>query len=124
MTSKKTNIRKNKEKVALMSHRGEFPQYNANDYARQLISANRKYDRLFRFMISEADAVLAEKDDDLINWEVEMKKRAKALQRWQRDITAVLRDLLKMLQDVRHDETLLEFYLDDASDNLRQKAKK
>jgi hypothetical protein len=107
-----------------MGHCGTIPEYDAAGYGQQLITANRKFNRLCRFSIREIDAVQSETDDGCIDWQTEMKRRSKALKRWQREITGVLRDLLKMLQDVRQDEALLEFYLDDASDNLRQKAAK
>jgi predicted nucleotidyltransferase len=110
-------------RIAILSEYGEIPEYNVDEYADRLTAAKRKFDRLCQFALDEHEAVLFETDDDPINWGLEIEKRAKALKRWQREIVGVLRELVKVLHEVRRDEALLVFFDEETSDNPCRSAK-
>jgi hypothetical protein len=108
---KQINIQENKDRIALTPDNGELPEYDIDEYADRLTVARRKFDRLCRFSLDEHEASSFENDDDPIDWEAEKKRRGEVLNRWQRETFAVLRELLKLLHEVRNDETVLDIFL-------------
>jgi hypothetical protein len=107
----KAKMLRNRDRFALMSDYGEFPEYNVDEYADRLAVARRKFDRLCRFSLDEHEASSFEADEKSIDWESEKRRRAEVLDRWRRETFGVMSELLSLLHQVRHDETVLEVYL-------------
>src|SRR3954468_13255694 len=89
----------------------ELPPHSVAYYRDLVIVAKQQCDRLDRFLIAE----LARLDDDRsgkdVDWDLERKKRAKTLGRWHRETNGVIRELTRLLHDIRDDQAILKEYV-------------
>jgi hypothetical protein len=106
---KQINTQKNADRTTLMSDYGELPGYNVDDYADRLNAARRKFDRLCKFSFDEHEASF-EDGGERIDWDLERKKKGKALDRWLKDTYAVLGELLKLFHQLRDDQEVLDIF--------------
>jgi hypothetical protein len=106
MASRKKAKTQHVDEIILMSDIEELP-YDVEEYRDRANSASRKLDRLIAFAADECEALFDEHKGK-IGWEVERNEKIKALDRWSRDTFGVMRELLKLLHQVRGDKTLLE----------------
>lgn len=112
----KTKMLRNRDRFALMSDYGELPEYNVDEYADQLTVARRQFDRLCGFSLDEQVAFGIE-TDETVDWEGEMKRRAKVLGRWQRETFGVMSELLTLVNQIRRDEAALHVNLLERTSN-------
>jgi hypothetical protein len=119
----KTKALRNEDRLALMSEYGELPEYNVDEYADRLTVARRKFDRLCRFSLDEHEESFD--DEATIDWEVEKKRRGQVLNQWQRETFGVMAELLRLIHQVRCDQTVLDvFLLERSTDKVAHRRSK
>jgi hypothetical protein len=104
---KQINTQKNADRTILISDYGELPGDNVDEYVDRLTAARRKFDRLWEFSLDEHEALI-ESGGERIDWDLERKKTGQALDRWLRDTSAVMGELLKLFFQLRGDKAVLD----------------
>ena len=88
-----------------------MPPYLLGPYREQIAIAKRKLERLDRFSLAEFARPADDREPNEIDWNVERSKRAKALNRWMKETKGIMRELTKLLNDVRDDQAILNEYV-------------
>jgi hypothetical protein len=89
----------------------EMPPYLLDVYRDQVTIARRKLESLDRFALAELERPCDNRDPNAIDWNVERAASAKTLKRWLRETNGVVRELTKLLNDVREDQAILREYV-------------